>query len=231
MREIFRAPEISLVSPARAAEETAQMLTLGTWIRECDEAHFARFFSRHPHIAVHNARTAPVDPAAMRGLLVSGGPDIAAEFHSSPPADPTLIRDAEPERDAWEFAALRDALDRGLPILCICKGVQVLNLALGGTLHLDIPGHDLPEMKLNNVQPLRYTTAARHRFDLVNSSHHQALDRVADPLVVEAWHAGDGVIEQVKMKDYPWGVGVQYHPERDLLYAPLFDDFFAQLHP
>jgi putative glutamine amidotransferase len=209
----------------------ALMLPLATWIRECDEDHFARFFTPHPQIAVQNARRAPVDLAAMRGLLVSGGPDISAEFHHQPITDPSVILDPEPERDAWEFAALRAALDRGLPILCICKGVQVLNVALGGTLHLDIPGHGLPEMKLHNVQPLRYDAAARHRFDLVNSSHHQALDRVAEPLVVEAWHAGDGVIEQVKIKDYPWGVGVQYHPERDLIYAPLFDDFLAQLQP
>ena len=53
--------------------------------------------------------------------------------------------------------------------------------------------------------------------------------RVADTLEVEAWHAGDGTIEQVRLRAYPWGVGVQYHPERDMLYAPLFADFFAQL--
>jgi putative glutamine amidotransferase len=207
------------------------MLHLATWIREVDEKPFARFFARHPHLAVENARVAAVDLDAMRGLLLSGGPDIAAEFHREPPADPLLIRDPDPVRDAWEIDAATRAIERGLPILCICKGVQVLNVALGGTLHLDIPGHDLPEMKLNNVQPLRYDSSARHRFELVNSSHHQALDRVADALEVEAWHAGDGVIEQVRVKNYPWGIGVQYHPERDLIYAPLFDDFFSHLKP
>jgi putative glutamine amidotransferase len=207
------------------------MLPLATWIRESDDENFARFFARHPQVAVQNARVAPVDLTAMRGLLVSGGPDISAEFHREPVADPALIMDPEPERDAWEFAAVQAAYERGLPIFCICKGVQVLNVALGGTLHLDIRGHDLPEMKLNNVQPLRYDTQARHRFPLVNSSHHQALDRVAEPLVVEGWHAGDGTIEQVHIRDYPWGVGVQYHPERDLLYTPLFDDFLAQIKP
>ena len=109
--------------------------------------------------------------------------------------------------------------------------MQVLNVALGGTLHLDIRGHDLPEMKLHNVQPLRYDPVARQRFERVNSSHHQALDRVAEPLAVEAWHAEDGVVEQVRIKDYPWGRGVQYHPERDLIYTPLFDDFLTQLPP
>jgi len=202
---------------------------LGSWIRESDDALFARFLTSHPEITLSNARTGPVDPATLDGLLVTGGPDISAAFHQEPPADPALIKDPEPERDAWEFAAVRSAYERGLPILAICKGVQVLNVALGGTLHLDIRGHDLPEMKSQNVQPLRFDQSAGHRFALVNSSHHQALDRVADPLIVEAWHAGDGTIEQVRLRNFPWGVGVQYHPERDLLYTPLFEDFFAQL--
>ncbi len=202
---------------------------LATWIRECDDAHFARFFALRPELRVSDARRAPVDLATIDGLLVTGGPDIAAEFHREPPHDPALILDAEPERDAWEFAAVHSAIERGLPILAICKGVQVLNVALGGTLHLDIRGHDLPEMKSGNLQPLRYAAGARHRFAKVNSSHHQALDRVAEALEVEAWHADDGVIEQVRVRDYPWGAGVQYHPERDMLYAPLFADFFAQL--
>ena len=205
------------------------MLHLASWIRECDDAHFGRFLALRPDMRLSNARCAPVDLATIHGLLLTGGPDIAAEFHREPPHDPTLIEDPEPARDAWEFAAVRAACARGLPILAICKGVQVLNVALGGTLHLDIRGHDLPEMKTANVQPLRFAAGARHRFEKVNSSHHQALDRVAGALEVEAWHAGDGVIEQVRLRDYPWGLGVQYHPERDMIYAPLFADFFAQL--
>ena len=205
------------------------MSELATWIRECDETLFAQFCARHPDIRVANARRGPVDLAAARGVMLTGGPDIALEFHAEPPREHWLIRDAEPERDAWEFAAVQFAYERRLPIFCICKGVQVLNVALGGTLHLDIPGHDLPEMKSANVQPLRHAAGVRHRFEKVNSSHHQALDRVADALEVEAWHAGDGIIEQVRLRDYPWGMGVQYHPERDLMYASLFDDFFAQL--
>ena len=202
---------------------------LATWIREVDDAHFAKFFALHPELRVTNARLTPVDPGSLDGLLLSGGPDVAAEFHADMPADLAQIRDAQPNRDAWEIDAVRFAVEHRLPLLCICKGVQVLNLALGGSLHLDIPGHDLPEMKLQNVQPLRFDASARHRFEKVNSSHHQALDRVADGLVVEAWHADDGIIEQVRLADYPWGLGVQYHPERDTIYTPLFEDFFAQL--
>jgi putative glutamine amidotransferase len=202
---------------------------LASWIRQVDETNFGRFFALRPDLRVSDARRGPVDLTTVDGVLITGGPDISAEFHRDKPADSSVIQDPEPERDAWEFAAVKAAYERGLPLLAICKGVQVLNVALGGTLHLDIKGHNLPEMKYANVQPLRYAGAARHRFPLVNSSHHQALDEVAAPLEVEAWHAEDDTIEQVRIRNYPWGVGVQYHPERDLSYAPLFEDFFAQL--
>lgn len=205
------------------------MLHLATWIRECDEVPFGHFFARRPDILVHNARVAAREIAEVDGLLVSGGPDVAAQFHPDGVVDASLIRDAEPERDAWEFGAVRAALDRGLPILCICKGMQVLNLALGGSLHLHIEGHEAPELKSRNVQPLRHSSSAQHRFEWVNSSHHQALDRVAAGLDIEAWSVADDIIEQVRLRGYPYALGVQFHPERDSLYAPLFDDFFAQV--
>jgi putative glutamine amidotransferase len=205
------------------------MREVATWIRQCDEPLFARFLARHPDIRVANARRGPVDFADVRGVMITGGRDIALQFHNEPPREHWLIRDPDPVRDAWELAAVRFAHERGLPLFCVCKGMQVLNVALGGTLLMDIPGHNLPDMKDGNIQPLRHAAGARHRFEMVNSSHHQALDRVADALEVEAWHAGDGIIEQVRIRDYPWGIGVQYHPERDVSYAPLFDDFFAQV--
>ena len=205
------------------------MIQVASWIRECDTAHFRQFLDPGQDIRLLNARQEKVDLSAVQGLLLTGGPDISAEFLVQSPVDASLIREPEPPRDAWEFLALRSAINRGLPVFCICKGMQVLNVALGGTLLLDIPGHDLPEMKSANVQPLRHAASAKHRFEKVNSSHHQALDRVADSLEVEAWHADDDVIEQVRLRDYPWGVGVQYHPERDLIYRSLFEDFFAQL--
>lgn len=207
------------------------MSEIATWMRKSDEPFFAQFHGRHPHIRVANARLAPVDLADARGVMLTGGPDIALQFHHEQPRDPWLIRDPDPVRDAWEFAAARFAYEQRLPLFCICKGVQILNVALGGTLLMDIPGHDLPEMKSANVQPLRYASGVQHRFEKVNSSHHQALDRVADALEVEAWHADDGIIEQVRIRNNPWGIGVQYHPERDMAYASLFDDFFAQLKP
>jgi putative glutamine amidotransferase len=107
--------------------------------------------------------------------------------------------------------------------------VQVLNVGLGGTLHLDIRGHNLPEQKLHEVQPLRCDARAAVRFERVNSSHHQALDRLGEGLEVEAWHADDDIIEQVRLRDYPFCLGVQYHPERGEVYAPLFELFAEQV--
>jgi len=104
-----------------------------------------------------------------------------------------------------------------------------LNVALGGTLKLDISGHKLPEMKDNDVQPLRVTNGARHRFDKVNSSHHQAVDRVGEGFEVEAWCATDDIVEQMRLRNYPFALAVQYHPERGKIYDELFEDFFSRL--
>jgi len=205
------------------------MQTIASWIREKDEPLFARFVASHPTLELRNARTGAADFSEMRGLLLTGGPDVSAGFLHQPVPEPSLIQDAEPARDAWEFAAVTHALEKRLPIFAVCKGVQLLNVALGGTLRLDIPGHDLPEQREHNVQPLRFAADATRRIELVNSSHHQALDRLGDGLAVEAWSAEDDIIEQVRLRDYPFAFGVQYHPERDELYTPLFELFFEEV--
>ena len=213
------------------------MPKIATWIREKDEAVFAPWFAGRPDLEVPNARLLPPSPDGEAlpedtdGLLLTGGPDIAAEFLHQPIPNPALIEDPEPERDRWEFGALRAALVRGLPIFAICKGHQVLNVALGGTLHLDIPGHEDPALRDGDLQPLRYAEGAppAPRFAQVNSSHHQAIDHLGEGLEVEAWSANDGVIEQVRLRGYPYALGVQYHPERNARYAPLFEAFFDSL--
>lgn len=199
---------------------------IATWIRECDEAPFARVFQPYENIRFWNARTQKV-PDRVTGLLLTGGSDISEKFLRQPVPDPGLIKEADPERDAWEFFALARALERRRPVLAICRGMQVLNVALDGTLHLDIPGHDAN--KHDNVQPLDYEPGAEIRFQRVNSSHHQALDRLGRGLRVEARSRGDGMIEQVRLENYPFALGVQYHPERDPLYRPLFDRFAEEI--
>ena len=207
------------------------MANLATWIRPKDEKWFQPFFARHPDLHVFDARKGDASMDQMDGLLLTGGSDIAPEFLRQEIVDPTFIdKDVDPVRDRWEFEAISKSLARGLPILGICKGIQVLNVALGGTLKLDIPGHKLPDQKDYDIQPLRYDTTANHRFEKVNSSHHQALDRVADGFTVEAWCASDDVIEQMRLRNYPFAVAVQYHPERGKIYDALFADFFARLN-
>src|SRR5437762_5053080 len=206
------------------------MPNLATWMRPRDEKWFQPFFAKHPDVHVFDARKGNVAMDQMDGLLLTGVSDIAPEFLRQENVDRTLIdKDVDPLRDRWEFEAISNSLARGLPILSICRGIQVLNVALGGTLRLDIAGHRHPDQKERDIQPLRYDTAANHRFEKVNSSHHQAIDRVADGFEVEAWCAHDDVIEQMRLRDYPFALAVQYHPERGKIYDDLFEDFFSRL--
>jgi putative glutamine amidotransferase len=203
-----------------------------TWIREKDEAMFYSFFTDHPDVSLDNARRQNGSLDKMDGLLLSGGADICPAYLNQPVSQGELgliEEDAEADRDGFEIAAVQTAIERGVPILTVCKGTQVLNVALGGTLHLDIPGHDLPEMKSHNVQRLRFAANPTIRFDRVNSSHHQALDRLGAGLEVEAWCASDGVVEQVRLRNYPYALGVQFHPERDFSYKALFEQFLAEV--
>lgn len=205
------------------------MKTVVTWMRECDEQHFGFFFSPRRDIRLLNARVESARVTGASGLLLTGGPDISPEFLRQPVPDPALVENPDQARDAWEFASLEAALDDGMPVFAICKGMQLLNVALGGTLHLDITGHNDPALKTANCQPLRHATGTRHRYEAVNSSHHQAVDILGVRLEIEAWCASDDVIEQVRWREHPWALGVQYHPERDPVYSALFDDFFAHL--
>ena len=206
------------------------MPNLATWIRPKDGKSFRAIFAQHPEIKVWNARNRHVRLDQMDGLLLTGGSDISPEFLRQDVTDPSVLdKHIDPERDRWEFQAVKDVLSRGLPILAICKGLQVFNVALGGTLKLDIKGHNLPEQKHRDVQQLLSARRVSHRFQKVNSAHHQAIDKLGDDLEVEAWAAHDGIIEQVRLRKYPFGLAVQYHPERSRIYDSLFDDFFTRL--
>ena len=99
------------------------MLQLASWIRECDSAHFGMFIDR-PGICTLNARIEPVDVATVHGLLITGGPDISEEFLDQPVGDSSLIRDPEPERDAWEFIAVLAAINRALPSSAFAKACR-----------------------------------------------------------------------------------------------------------
>jgi putative glutamine amidotransferase len=160
--------------------------------------------------------------AALDGLMLTGGEDIDPRyFHEA--AIPEL-GEIDPRRDLQEVPLVTEAVRRGLPILGICRGMQVLNVAMGGTLHQDLaaqlPGaqnhrqETPPELDAHPVAIAPESRIARYAgsTDLaVNSHHHQALRDLAPGLVATAW-APDGVIEACESQD-AWIVGVQWHPE------------------
>src|SRR5206468_13016907 len=91
---------------------------------------------------------------------------------------------------------------------------------------LDIPRHRLTGQNKQDIQQWHQDENAKHRFENVNSTHHQAIDRIADGFEVEAWSAGDDILEQVRLRNYPFALAVQYHPDRGKIYAALAEHFF-----
>ncbi len=173
------------------------------------------------------------------GFLFTGGGDVEPSLYGaekSPACGPI-----QPLRDEFDFTMLKGALRTGKPILGICRGIQVINVALGGTLYQDLPterpsairhqqieGYSEPSHGVSVVENSvlhRLTGAARLQ---VNSFHHQAIHRLADGLEAVAT-ADDGVIEAVTAPDFPYLRGYQWHPERlvenDPLSLRLFEDF------
>jgi putative glutamine amidotransferase len=160
----------------------------------------------------------------MAGLILSGGEDVDPAHYGAAPHP--RLGEVHAGRDAFELALVRAARRRRLPTLAICRGVQVLNVALGGTLVQDLPSewpqalvHDGGADRAARVHPVRVLDDTRLARALgsaavtTNSFHHQALARVADGLRAVA-HARDGVIEGVESVSPDWWVlGVQWHPE------------------
>ena len=165
----------------------------------------------------------------LDGLILTGGKDIdpAAYGHEPHPATEEPARD----RDAWEFALLDGALRRRMPVLGICRGAQMLNVALRGTLHQHLPdvighsGHRHGDAVFA-TSTVRLVEGSRLG-GLLGASlqakcyHHQAIDRVGEGLVVSATD-GDGVIEAVEMPGPEFVVAVQWHPEETLDDLRLF---------
>lgn len=173
----------------------------------------------------------PLDPAeldpvldAVHGILLTGGEDVdPAEYGA---VRHPATQDPHRARDKCEIALARMAHERGLPTLAICRGIQLVNVALGGTLIQDIPSespsdinHDLPVERESRVHQVSIEPDSKLHAALgdtsiaVNSSHHQAVGRVAPGVRVTA-RAPDGIIEGVEWAgDDWWMLGVQWHPE------------------
>ena len=170
--------------------------------------------------------------AAVRGLVLTGGEDVAPDRYGATPHP--RLGDVDPVRDAAELALIAAARSRRLPILAICRGIQILNVALGGTLYQDLDS-ERPGLVPHSDETARHGVRVAAgsllertlgmRSATVNSRHHQAIRDLAPCLKAVAW-ADDGVIEAAEPADAnaAWMVAVQWHPE-DLTERALFDGF------
>ena len=175
--------------------------------------------------------------ALVDALVLTGGPDVDPALYGGRlhPAITTIDR----ARDADEIALVRHAVGARVPALCICRGTQVLNVALGGTLIEHLPdevGDDVPHRgpvpygpHAVRVDPGSRLAAILGATDVdPASSHHQAIRRVATGLDVVA-RAPDGVIEAVELRGHPWLIGVQWHPESTADFDPAQQRLFDAL--
>lgn len=174
----------------------------------------------------------------LDGILVTGSPsNVEPQHYGGAPSEPGTLHD--PARDATTLPLIRAALEKGVPLLGICRGLQELNVALGGTLHQRVherPGHG--DHREDKQAPLAVQYGPAHGVRLtpdgvlcglahgaaevrVNSLHGQGIDRLADGLIVEAT-APDGLVEAVRVAGAPaFALAVQWHPEWRFWEDPL----------
>ncbi len=177
----------------------------------------------------------------LDGLLLSGGGDVLPALFGE--EDSGLLWSVDEWRDRAEIALAQWALAEELPLLAICRGVQVLNIAAGGTLVQDIPTQ-VPNALTHSTVAGRPKSSVAHTVEVesgsrlaalvgdgqlgVNSAHHQAVKDVGTDLVITA-RAPDGVIEGLELPAHPFCVGVQWHPEAMIENHPAMRQFFKGL--
>jgi putative glutamine amidotransferase len=158
------------------------------------------------------------------GLLLAGGADVDPGSYGAEPHPET--RGTWPERDRFELALARRAIERRMPLLGICRGMQALNVALGGTLVQHLPetiGHEghraVPGAFGDHEVRLAPGTLARRAAGAerlgVKSHHHQGIARLGEGLVVTGWGVEDELIEAIELPDHEFCLGVVWHPEED----------------
>jgi putative glutamine amidotransferase len=187
------------------------------------------------------------DPARVidevDGLVLTGGLDVDPALYGE---ERHATTETAPERDRFEIPLSKEAVRRDVPVFAICRGVQVLNVAAGGSLVQDIPSavrtdltHSVTEPKDHVAHTVRISPNSRLAASLgrsaqletceVNSRHHQSVGRVAPEFVVSAV-SSDGIVEAIERPASTFCVGVQWHPEnfwRTGQFAPLFEAFIA----
>ena len=178
----------------------------------------------------------PPDPAVaadpdvvldlLDALLLAGGADVDPMLYGAARAAETIY--TVPERDEFELALTRRALERDIPFLGICRGMQLMNVAQGGTLIQHVPSHvghgehlRVPGSFADAEHPVHLApgsmaaTAAGEQHHATLSHHHQAVDRLGDELVVSGWADIDQLPEAIEIPDKRFALGVQWHPEAD----------------
>ncbi|WP_077801890.1 gamma-glutamyl-gamma-aminobutyrate hydrolase family protein [Streptomyces sp. JHA26] len=193
----------------------------GVWELEAAllPAGYPRLVQRAGGLAAMLPPDAPEHAAAtvarLDGLVVAGGPDVEPARYGAEP-DPRTGPPAR-ARDAWELALIGAALAARVPLLGICRGMQLLNVALGGTLVQHVEGHAeavgvFGGHPVTPVPGTRYAGVVPEE-TCVPTYHHQAVDRLGTGLIASA-HAADGTVEAVELPSADgWVLGVQWHPE------------------
>lgn len=164
------------------------------------------------------------------GLMLTGGEDIDPSRYGQKPHP--KLETVNHQRDEMEFAVLERALALELPVLAVCRGFQVLNVFFGGTLYQDLPSQkpggviheqDAPINERWHGATVEPDSRVAELFQAtefqINSFHHQGVDRLGDGLRAVGW-AEDGLVEVVEASEYPWVIGVQWHPERGEVELP-----------
>lgn len=173
--------------------------------------------------------------ARVDAIVLTGGPDVSPEHYGQTPHP--SVQTAGAARDAFELELTAAAVQRDVPVLAICRGMQVLNVALGGSLVQDIPTerpgtapHAVNEPKNAIAHPVTIAPGSRLAAMLgrteapVNSRHHQAVATIGDGMTITAT-APDGIVEAIEKPDARFVVGVEWHPENFVEsgeFLPLF---------
>jgi putative glutamine amidotransferase len=221
-------PAVAVTAPRRQVDGRERVTLNTAYVRALDRAGLVPLAL--PTLLAPDRAVAALD--GVRGLVLTGGEDVEPARYGAT-AHPKL-EDIDPARDAAELALISAARARRLPILAICRGIQILNVALGGTLYQDL-GSERPGPVTHTGDGSRHAVRVEPgsllertlgtRAATVNSRHHQAIRDLAPGLRAVAW-AEDGLIEAVEPADAAaaWTLAVQWHPE-DLTERALFDGF------